>query len=165
MNGQITALFLFSLCFCACTHALKIRQGTTNSDIERANRMVSKKVATFTLADSHQIRAKQILITPDSTTFYDLDSQLLKTISNMRIKHIMMKSRGKGALEGMGLGFLVGFTTGMVLGAASYDESNILDLSQTETAMLTGAYVGVVGALIGVPIGGQIKSKDKIEIY
>ncbi|MFQ5603748.1 MAG: hypothetical protein ACE5HS_10810 [bacterium] len=164
MSGQIVKLFL-SLYFCACTHTVKIRQDSTNSDVERANEKVSKQVAIFTLANGSQFSAEQILIAPDSTTYYDLDSHQMKTISNRRIRHIVIKRLGRGALEGIGLGFLAAVPIGFALGAASYDENDFNIFTREQTALLSGGMVGVVGALIGIPIGMGLKSKDKIEMY
>jgi hypothetical protein len=143
---------------------MRIHKHSPTSDLERANNMISAQEVEMYLDDGLRFKGKEIQITPDSTILCELDSGQRRAFSNTQVDHIKFKKRGRGALEGMGIGFLVGFSTGMVLGASTNDGSNFLGLSQTETAMLVGAYVGVPGGLIGVPTGLLIGSRYKILI-
>lgn len=56
---------------------------------------------------------------------------------------------GAGALKGALLGLLIGGGGGFILGAATYSGCDIIVCSAAEA----GAFVGLLGAVVGVPIG------------
>lgn len=64
-------------------------------------------------------------------------------------------SRGRAALRGAGVGAVVGFLGGIVLGYASYDscEGEFLCFSREEEAVMVGAVAGTLGLAIGGAIG------------
>lgn len=64
------------------------------------------------------------------------------------------RSRGRGALRGLGIGFAVGAVSGAVLGFADGDDSaGIISFTAEEKAMAGGLFFGAVGGLLGAGIG------------
>jgi hypothetical protein len=89
-------------------------------------------------------------------------------LSNLRGYRI--KRRGAGALEGLGLGSLIGAATGVALGFAAGDdpkcmnqESNCypLELSAGDKALLFGVIGVLAGGLIGTVVGAAVGHQDE----
>lgn len=78
------------------------------------------------------------------------------------VVHRGPRTRGRGALRGLGIGFAAGAVGGVVLGLASGDDppGGFIIFTAEEKALLGGAFlgatVGLVGAAIGAAAPGQL---------
>ena len=74
-------------------------------------------------------------------------------IAPMYVSKVVDTQHGRGALEGLGLGALIGGVTGAVIGYAAADEDDYLFNSKGEVAVVGGLVFGTMGALVGVVVG------------
>jgi hypothetical protein len=85
-------------------------------------------------------------------------------VATSEIGTVVIKKRGRGALEGLGIGILAGAVTGALIGFASGDDDPqtvFLPLTAEEKALEGGIVLGGAGGLLGLPIGAAVGSKDK----
>ena len=68
-----------------------------------------------------------------------------------KIYNVKFVSRGKGALQGAGMGFLSGFMFGTFIGSGT---------GEPALAAAVGFFLGSLGCLVGLPIGAIGGSKD-----
>lgn len=139
------------------------------------NRLGKKKTAILRLADGRSIMARHLQVTRDSTSWFNVTDDAFASVATSEIRGIRFRSTGKGAQQGLGLGFLVGSVTGAILGyqAGAEDECKpnpncegffcnacfdvVPPAGQTMviSAALFGFAAGIVGAVIGASVGGQ----------
>lgn len=115
------------------------------------------------LADGKKMKAFNIYMQSDSTSWTDPGTGNIMTIATQRIYSVSFKNRGRGALEGLGIGFLVGVVWGTVAGYALGDDPpNILydRMSAGEKSIILGVGLGLFGGVIGLPIGAAIGSRE-----
>lgn len=95
---------------------------------------------------------------PGSTSYYDADGWL-RTVATDRIRRVAFVSRGRGALQGLGLGLLVGAIGGVFIGAASYDGPSFLIQSRADNAVFFALgfslFTAPGGLLVGVARGSR----------
>lgn len=78
--------------------------------------------------------------------------------------------RGRGALEGLGLGIVIAGGTGALIGLASGDDECdpdrecFLAFTAGEKAVITGVVFGSLGGLLGLLVGVAFGSRDVYEI-
>jgi hypothetical protein len=80
-------------------------------------------------------------------------------VSIADVARVVDKRRGRGALEGLGIGLLIGAAGGAIVGYADGDDECppegwcILTFTAGEKALLGGMFFGGVGGLVGGVIG------------
>ena len=141
----------------SCTH---IRQYSTFDEI---NTRTKGKNAKITLINEQDLIGRGIYITPDSTFWIDPNTSYKKSIITQAVSSIVINNRGRGTLEGLGLGLLGGIATGVSIGLLSgYEPGDIFTAEMK--ALLLGIGLGGIGGLLGLPIGTAVGSKDKFII-
>ncbi|MCZ6673709.1 MAG: hypothetical protein O7C75_12325, partial [Verrucomicrobia bacterium] len=110
--------------------------------------------ALVTFVDDRKIQVENLRMTSDSTYW-----TATNRIATAQIKEVRFINRGKGAMVGMGFGFLVGGIVGFAAGEdCSRDPNAFLDIcfSREEVAEA----LGLTGALVSAPIGALIGHRD-----
>ena len=125
----------------------------------KLNRLARGKVATVLLADGRELKVGTLQVTPDSTSWLDPETGRFESVATAEIQEMRFVRHGKGALEGLGMGLLVGAVVGGALGASARCEGWCF-VSQGELALIGGAVLGGIGALVGAPIGAAVGSKE-----
>lgn len=103
--------------------------------------------------------------TPTGFVLRDTQGNVVPYESVGSVEHV---SHGMGALEGLGLGVLIGGGVGAVSGLASGDdrcddtenECDVFNFTAGEKAILFGILIGGVGGLVGLAVGAVKGSKD-----
>lgn len=145
-----------------CTH---IRQVHSFDDINKA---AAGKLASMTLTNGQVLSGKGLQMAMDSTFWLDKATGRKQSIATSEIGKVVIKKRGRGALEGLGIGILTGAVTGALIGFASGDDDPktvFLPLTAEEKALGGGIVLGGAGGLLGLPIGAAVGSKDKFVLH
>lgn len=96
--------------------------------------------------DGRALGARNVIASSDSTLFLDPTTAAVRTVSTRTIKKVIFTNRGKGFLEGFGVGAAVGTVVTLVFYAIFGDQ---IELDPGGVVA-----VGVAGALAGGAIGG-----------
>jgi hypothetical protein len=108
------------------------------------------------------------LIVPDSfyvfsdSTFYQItENHKSGFIKNEKITSINFRKRWKGAWQGLKIGALSGALSGAFMGLASGDDPpGWFSMKASEKALVGGLGFGVLGGLVGLPLGAAIGAED-----
>jgi hypothetical protein len=133
-----------------------------------------KTRGTSNFAEPKPIESKEDMVGRDTTKWVELqalggkEEWILSAAPTASVKNISFRQHGRGALEGLGIGFLAGMVPGAVAGAvlAGFSErSTCSDAgcfipAAAIGALFTGAAAGV---LLGLPIGAAIGHRTTIE--
>ncbi len=130
---------------------------TDQTDLyENINKGTRGRNAVLILRDGEELQVRQLWVTSDFT--YWIDPQIKQqtsptyiAVATSQIKEVRFISRGESALQGAGFGFLLGFVVGYAAGEDC--PPNAFLCFQREDLALG---FGILGGLIGLPIGGWI---------
>ena len=121
MKAKFLNLFLVGIMFIGCSqkHIVgSVGSPTFYSLKERALRQKGE----VTLVDGQKYAAERIRLGPDSTSWINSDLQVLR-VETAKISNVKFVDRGKGVLQGAGVGFLSLFMFAIFLGALEGDLS------------------------------------------
>jgi hypothetical protein len=92
---------------------------------------------------------------PDVTTWIEPASGDVRVVPTGDVRTIRFTSHGRGALEGLGLGFAVGVGVGASIGAVggATDDGSFLDFTPAEGALVGGVAWGLAGTFWGGLVG------------
>jgi hypothetical protein len=142
-------LFLtFSCVGCQSTRVMQVRD--TSSDITRFDVQSPEKLSSSSIyfKKGTILNVDSLLIDRDSVLW--IESGMVRSVSVDSVDRIIWTSRGKGGLDGLGLGLALGATGGMLLGAI-VDNS---DYDDPIPGYLVGAIVGATSCgLFGFAAG------------
>jgi hypothetical protein len=121
-----------------------------------------KRAGKAILIDGSIVEGYNILVTLDSTIFYDSARTHKTVLSTSQIKQIIIKDKGKGGLYGLLFGALV---AAIAVPISQAIEEDVKDKRYDIGPMETGAYVAPItvplGAVLGVSIGYNSGNKIK----
>ena len=87
--------------------------GRSNQTLAKINRLARKrKSALIALANGRALKVSSLQVTPDSTSWLDPETGRFESVATAEIREIRFVRHGKGALEGLGIGFFGGFFVG-----------------------------------------------------
>ena len=110
------------------------------------NKRAERATSTVVLISGEQVTARSLHVAPDVTTWVDPKNGEVRSAPTAEVASVRFTSRGRGVLEGLGIGFAVGIGLGALVGA---DIGTNNDGTASNAA--AGALVGAV--LLGVPFG------------
>jgi hypothetical protein len=145
MRGFMVA----SACLAACTH----RGSVSNTD------SLDGSTVTVELSNGAEVKATVEVVTAGALLHTE-DGVDMNLTDASKVTEIR---RGRGALEGLGIGVLIGGAAGAAIGYADGDDTCtgfcVFRTSAEEKAVVAGialgAVVGVVGLLVGVARGSR----------
>jgi len=128
--------------------------------------------ATLVTKNGETVRGRDLRVEGDSVSFLDITSSASLTgnylasegqqpvsysLSANSVRRIEFTSRGRGLLEGLGLGVLGGFTIGFVYGAIDHNNicGSFLGPSCSHRAN-SGVFVGAILSVMSLPLGSII---------
>ncbi len=158
MKKLCLIIYTLSLLFTGCTHICKY------STLGELNNKIKDKEAKITLINELDLIGKDINIYTDSTFWLDPNTENKQSIITSEVSSIITKSRWQGVLEGLGLGLLGGAAIGAIIGFESYEGPDLLVGSPAGAALFVGFFCGILGGLLGIPIGAIVGSKDEFII-
>ena len=131
------------------------------TSVQEFNEIAEGKEAEIILSDSTEITATEVYLSADSLYWSNPETKIKTGVAKSEISKVMFTDMWLGGLEGAGFGFLSGGSGGVLLVAGLEAVGSELD----DSAYTEGFVVfGVVGALIGFPIGAIIGHTSEYEI-
>ena len=114
------------------------------TDMDELNRAARGKTVTITIIDNTRTSAKDVLVTPELTSWIDAKEGKRDTVSTTMIKSISVRQAARGA----GRGFLTGAVIGVVFSGITYS-SNQHEPYREAYFLFFPALFGLVGMLGG----------------
>lgn len=160
MRQRYSLLVMLFFFISGCSHSYKY------SSIAEINYETQNRKMQLTLSDGKILAVDKFRITADSSDWLHETTGNKQFVSTSDVKNVVIIKRGRGAFEGLGLGGVIGFCIGALIGLneGSDPRSEFFSLSAEEKAMIYGIYFGAIGGLIGIPVGAAIGSKDRFEM-
>jgi hypothetical protein len=126
------------------------------------------------LAPPKSLDAREVKVGRDTTQWLELrsgtgDERRQSTVPTAALKSISVRRRGRGALEGLGLGLVLGVTVGAAVGGlwGAVGESHVspeCGCPLTAAGLVYGAAFGaILGPLLGTAIGAGIGHRTTVE--
>ena len=146
--ARLAVLAVLVLAGCTHSHPLNAASPESRSHV---NARAEQKSALVTLYDGEEVRARSLHVAPDVTTWLDPKTGTMRSVPTSELASVRFTDRGRGVLEGLGLGTAIGVVSGAVVGAyaeANGDEGGYVSI-EVPGAILGGAVFGSLGLLIG----------------
>ncbi len=167
MKAVIFISIMLTPMLIGCIHNYTVRP-TSSADYASLNQHALRQQAIVTLLDGRAFYADKLQFAPDSTSWLDPNTRSVMAVHTTKVSDVRFVRRGRGALEGLGIGLLGGVLTGALIGLAGGDEPEDFGCLPVCTAkakaFFGGITFGAIGGLIGLPIGAMAGSKDVYHI-
>ena len=143
-----------ALALAGCTHSRSLDAASPESRTH-VNARAEEEFALVTLHDGEEVRARGLHVAPDVTTWLDPDTDEMRSVPTSNLASVRFTDRGRGVLEGTGIGTAIGFAFGVGVGAGAYlgleenDGISIIQVSPAGGVLIVGAGFGFLGLLIG----------------
>ena len=161
MSIRIIAILVIGSIFMSCTHIFLIsnKSQLTESPIRENSEKYEAKII---LKNGQDYTGSFLNFSQDSLSWKTGENET-KTVPYSEIKSITFRKRGKGALEGLGMGLLLGGLFGGVMGYSSGDDpgSGILALERKDKVILYAIFWGGIGGVGGLFVGSLEGSTEK----
>ncbi len=138
-----------------CTHT-RTFDAYSQETRETGNKRAERATSTVVLLSGEQVRARSLHVAPDVTTWVDPKNGEVRSVPTAEVASVRFTSRGRGVLDGLGIGFAVGIGIGALLGAA---DSGIF--TPANGALFGAIFFSVPGTGIGGLVGLAVGSKTK----
>ena len=151
---------LLALILGGCTHTRILEVTSGPEAFAAATRSVAGREAYIQTGDSAAFRWEDVIFAPDSVSGMPTAAgQRRVAIPTGQVREVVVKSRSRGAVDGLVYGALVGAVVGVVLasGALASDEPQFLDFGDWSDEPAGAVAFGVGGGVFYGPIIGVIK--------
>jgi hypothetical protein len=168
MKARYVIIIALAVFTSRCTHIRHVQS------FEGINKAAAGKHARMTLTNGRVLSGKDLQVAIDSTFWLDSATGRKQFIATLEIGKVVVKKRGRGALEGLGMGALAGAVIGFALGddpPCEPDPNDLFGIGQglCETFRLSAGEKALIGAggggLWGLAIGALVGSKDKFVLH
>jgi len=132
--------------------------------IPEINSLTRDRKVHLTLSDGRVLDVVEFQIRGDSCRWLSPTDEKKQIVHKSYVRSVAIAQRGRGASEGFLLGGLIGLVGGVAMGYASGDdnpEGGFISMTAKQKAVFLGFLLGGSGALIGLPIGAVVGSKDQ----
>lgn len=151
-------LIVVALFIVGCAHTHRLSQPPTAVDFDEFNKIAKGRKGQIVLLDGRKFSGYDIRVAPSTTSWRDSARTITKNIPTSEINKIQFGNRGRGALEGFGVGVLIGGASAILLGLTSGGGE---EFSPITTGVILAIYIGMpAGAVLGTIIGTSVGSKD-----
>jgi hypothetical protein len=156
---SIATTMAVALTGCASTRLINPEKP---SDLAMMSFKQDQKVR-VTTSDGQWFLVSNLQVKPDSTRWFD--GRQFVSVATSDINEVTRIRRGKGALQGLGLGLLSGAAVGGFIGIASYEpcDNCLIDFGPGFSLMAGSALGVVAGAPFGILVGASVGSKSKYQ--
>jgi len=143
-----------ALALAGCTHSRPL-DTTSPESRTHVNARAEGESARLTLHGGEEVRAHGLHVAPDVTTWLDPDTGEMRSAPTGDLASVRFTDRGRGVLEGIGLGTAIGFAFGVSVGAGAYlglgesDGASVIQVSPAGGVLIVGAGFGLIGLFIG----------------
>lgn len=135
----------------ACSHTYVFDKAFPLESLKKINDRTKGKKGIIQTSDGRKHNANEINVALDSTSWLETKTNSYRTRSNSELSKIVVKDHGKGAVEGLGFGFLSGFAGGFAFGYLASSESGFF--GREGGATIAGTALGLLGGFFGLIIG------------
>lgn len=150
------ALQLFGLVifFWGCSSSSSVRSTSVEGALSygEMNNQLRERSANIEMIDGRDIFADNVTLSGDSVSWLDASTSETSKVSTRQIRRIVIKNHFIGALEGMGIGLLVGGSVGFILGSSGPEGGAWGRSGQIAMGLIvvggTGVIVGLIPGLI-----------------
>ena len=131
------------------------------------NKQAQRARARVILTDGQQYRAFQLQVTMDSTSWFDPKTGRVRSVATGAISEITFIRKGRGALQGLGIGLVVGALSGAFLGLVHGDDPPCGEswicfrFTAQQKAMIGAVSLGSLGGAVGSLTGAILGSKNR----
>lgn len=148
-----------------CAKRWSLDKDTDQADLyEKINKRTRGRSAVLILKDGQALQVRQLWMTADFA--YWIDPQIKQqtsptyiAVATSQIKKVRFISKGTGAMQGAGFGFLLGAIVGYAAGEDCPSDSFIC-FPREDVALA----LGFISALIAAPVGAIIGHRDVYQI-
>jgi hypothetical protein len=146
LSGRILVGVLLPALAMGCSHTIRLGPQAPPERWQKAQQRLEGRRAEVVLRDGRRFRADGVEVSPEAVVGWEVGSGTRHSAPPGDVEAICYRERGRGALEGAGLGALVG-AGGMAFAVAA-------DCSDSAEGCRVWTIVGaIVGAVIGPPVG------------
>jgi hypothetical protein len=142
----ISAIIIFCFLVTACSSSYVVSSSGEDTSVDEFNKSVEGEEAEIILTDSSVITATDLYLSADSLYWFNPETKLKIGVEKSEISKVMFTDTWTGGAYGAGAGFIGGASLWVAV-------SDSIENSQFVNYMGGLAALGVVGALIGFPIG------------
>ena len=147
MATFLQILFFLSLfLITACSSSYVVSSSGEDASIDEFNEFAAGKEAEIILTNTVPITATEVHLSGDSLHWFNTETKLKTGVAKSEISKVMFTDTWTGGAYGAGAGFIGGMSLWVAV-------SDSIENSQFVNYMGGLAALGVVGALIGFPIG------------
>jgi|FaiFalFF_MnMetaG_3_1042247.scaffolds.fasta_scaffold00877_1 hypothetical protein len=138
-----------------CSHTIRLGPQAPPERWQKAQRRLEGRKAEVVLRDGRRFRADGVEVSPEAVVWWEAGSGTRHSASPGDVEAVCYRDRGRGALEGAGLGLLAGAGGMAAYGAIAASASDCppnawLCFNHPVAGAVLGA---ILGALIGPPVG------------
>jgi hypothetical protein len=155
----LISLICFTLFNCASNKHIYLKSSPEVLQMELDSLRTDKSVVLYTIFDD-TIKGKIEKISVDSLTLLKKDGVNIINFRIPEITKIRYTSRSRGFFEGMGIGALSGIVIGFAIGYSGgkncVERPGHVCGEPGEGAVLGGYLLGILGSVIGMPIGAAV---------
>lgn len=149
MSGRFLVL-LFAVLLAGCRHTHAV-DSSDERDQNRVNRAVQDRRVTLVLKDGPSLAVRNARAGADSLFWMNVRTGQMEASSLTYVEELNFRRHARGAVDGAGLGFLIG----MPLGALLIDSPSGAG-ERVSAALAGGVSFGLWGLVIGGVVGSRI---------
>jgi hypothetical protein len=164
MKRYTRALLVIIVALLACAHTTAVDPANIDQCRDLREKTAHRE-ATVALRSGMELEARCLFLRPDSTSWLDPHTHELKTVATADVVEVQMVHRGKGTLEGLGIGLLTGTLTGAVIGFADGDDPpGWFSMTAGQKAAMGGVAFGSLGGLAGTVAGAMNGHREEFYV-
>lgn len=162
--GRIVNALLIAAVLSACTSTTHVSEGQ-NASVTQLNERGRTGHGTIRFKNAEILSVEGVRFDGDSLLFMPTSTPGGRgSVFRDDVERVEFRSRGAGALEGLGLGVGIGFVGGFVWGALAAHEDCVgfLDINCGSPSSVGFGYAvlnGILGAVVGPIIGAAVGKK------
>lgn len=153
----ILTLTLLAAIGCTSSYNVSNKPAPDTYSLAQVNENAKNQSFTISTMDGEEIRATDLFVGDDSTTFLQSPTDKRITIATSSVKIITIKSVGAGAIDGLKVGAIAGTPIGLLFGsiAAKLEDNGMA----VDWVAATGLIAGT--AVLGAGVGALIRHTDE----
>ena len=154
-------LFIVAVSLTACVNYQTLHLNGSNNELKDLNALAQDHAAYIILTNGQSIKAKELKLTSDSLYYSYYKRSNRRSVAVSEVQEIRFVNRGRGAMQGAGIGLLIGAVGGATLGYSS-DGDNYY--SAKDMALILGVLGGTSGGFLGIITGSLNGRQNRYKI-
>lgn len=151
MRGRFLVL-LVAVLLMGCRHTRVVE---SSDEHERLNRVAQDRKATLVFRDGASLAVRDARVASDSLFWLNEQTEQTEASTLADVEQLTFRRRGRGAVDGAGLGFLIGMPLGALLIDSPSGGSGGAG-ERVGAALAGGTSFGLWGVVVGGIVGSRI---------